>query len=65
MKEEYPKTLRHYCICQAASYIRTLHECKFDLSSVLILLYAAEGYEMEISKCKVELLNRDFIAATP
>ena len=33
--------------------IRTLHECKFDLSSVLILLFVVEGYEMEISKSKV------------
>lgn len=45
--------------------IRTLHECKFDLSSVLILLFVVEGYEMEILNCKVELLNRDFVAVTP
>jgi len=45
--------------------IRTLHECKFDLSPVLILLFVVEGYEMEISKCEVELLNRDFVAVTP
>lgn len=45
--------------------ICTLHECKFDLSPVLILLFVVEGYEMEISKCEVELLNRDFVAVTP
>jgi hypothetical protein len=58
------ENVRHYCICQAASYIRKLHECKFDLSSVLILLFVVQGCEMEISKCKVELLNRDFVAVT-
>jgi hypothetical protein len=58
------ENVRHYCICQTAPYIRTLHECKFDLSSVLILLFVVQGYEMEISKCKVELLNTDFVAVT-
>lgn len=57
--------LGHYYSWQAVSYISMLHECKFDLSSVLILLFVTDGYEMEMSKCKVELLNRDFDAVTP
>ena len=59
------ENVRIYYNCQAVSYICKLHECKFDLLSVLILLFVIEGYEMEMSKRKVELLNRDFAAATP